>query len=200
MDRQIRFDGKVIPMNILRSLFFLGFLFILVCLLGNQSLTWGEESQKEEEILSDQELLETVCFFATVPLEKVVTSEIEKNAEVYLTSSPEIGLYFIERNITILEQLQAQEVGLVSQSGWKWDLAFSYGWYGKTLRKIGKTEEAQSYLVKALKVSQDAGSKFTSQEELLEFLERLKKSHLKHRPSKNSKTMHPFSSSQKTMR
>ena len=183
-------------MKMQRSLFVLSVLFILVCIFGNQNQAWGEENPNGEEILSDPEYLEKICLFHTLPLEKVLASEIQKNGEIYLISSTEIGLYFIERNLNILEQLQAQEFGLVSQRGWMWDLAFNYGWYGKLLRKVGKPEEARPYFAKALKISQEAGGKFTSQNEFLVFLEKLEKSSLKNSRSKGENVGLPFPSSQ----
>jgi len=181
----------------LKSSLFFGFLLFLVCALGSQNLALGEGQEDCPAMKSDLEMLEPLLVLNELPLAKVVSTEIEKNIELYFISGPEVGLYFIQRNISLLENLNGWSGGLLPEKSLKWDLAFNYGRYGKLLIEVGKADEAKPYFAKALKVSQDAEGKFTSEEEFLKFLEKLDKSYLKYNQSKPPTIDSPFSLSQK---
>ena len=138
------------------------------------------------------EQIETSLVLGDMSLAKVVLPEIEQNTNVYFSASPKIGIFFIERNIRILENIKRVTYSFIPETTWFSDLGVNYGRYGRLLKKLGREAEANEAFQKAIKASQNAGEKYESLNMYLSFLEKLDAAYLKYFRSREDKIEHPF--------
>ena len=155
---------------------------ILVSLLLFLSINLGMRNAalagEKEECLKLNSIFEQIgmwSYFFGFSLAEVPAHEITKNVTLSLNSSPEVAVFFIQRNIRLLENIKNTSMPFPGEKALKMDLAFSYARHGMLLNHMGKAEEAKKAFTKALSVVREAESKINSLDKLLEVLQELDK-------------------------
>ncbi len=102
-----------------------------------------------------------------------VASEVEENMRQYFFSSPELGIFALRRNISLLNHFKTRPTPVFEFKAGHWDLTLSYARLGNLLRKKEDEVGAKEAFENALRASVETGRTFNSVAEVVEVVDML---------------------------
>ncbi len=140
-------------------------LVLGICLGSGFSYLWmkHEHEQAIEVVFSAYEMMDF----------KFLASEGEEHMRQYFFSSPELGIYALRRNISLLNHFKTRPTPVFGPKSSAWDLTLSYVRLGKLLRKKQDEVGAKEAFENALSASVETGRRFNSVAELVEAVDML---------------------------